>query len=152
MLLHYLVKVETLKMHVNTTSAFNGNYKIAVKCIKFHYLTAKGLVSVLILGPVRPVRYFIGPLYRGLRLGIKYTLKTRRLVVMLCVELWGTGLRDCVCCVRCIVVFHGHLITHDLYPGVKRTWPRAAQSPDSNTVNRRMECFAAQLMTNITTN
>jgi len=36
MLLHYLVKVETPKMHVNTTSAFNANYKIAVTCIKFH--------------------------------------------------------------------------------------------------------------------
>jgi len=31
MLLHNLVKVETPKMHVNTTSAFNVNYKIAVK-------------------------------------------------------------------------------------------------------------------------
>jgi len=30
MLLDYLVKVEKLKMHVNTTSAFNVNYKIAV--------------------------------------------------------------------------------------------------------------------------
>jgi len=30
MLLHYLVKVETPKMHVNTTSAFNVNYKIAI--------------------------------------------------------------------------------------------------------------------------
>ena len=36
MLLHYLVKVETLKMHVNTNSAFNVNYKIAVKCTKLH--------------------------------------------------------------------------------------------------------------------
>jgi len=27
MLLHYLVKVEKPKMHVNTTSAFNVNYK-----------------------------------------------------------------------------------------------------------------------------
>ena len=27
MLLHYLVKVKTLKMHVNTTSAFNANYQ-----------------------------------------------------------------------------------------------------------------------------
>jgi len=36
MLLHYLVKVEKPKMHVNTTSAFNVNYKIVVKCIKLH--------------------------------------------------------------------------------------------------------------------
>jgi len=36
MLLHYLVKVETPKMHVNTTSAFNAKYKVAVSCIKFH--------------------------------------------------------------------------------------------------------------------
>jgi len=36
MLLHYLVKVETVKTHVNTTSAFNVNYKIAVTCIKLH--------------------------------------------------------------------------------------------------------------------
>jgi len=28
MLLHYLVKVESPKMHVNTTSAFNVNYKL----------------------------------------------------------------------------------------------------------------------------
>jgi len=28
MLLHYLVKVETAKMHANTASAFNANYKI----------------------------------------------------------------------------------------------------------------------------
>jgi len=28
-LLHYLVKVETPKMHVNTNSAFNVNYEIA---------------------------------------------------------------------------------------------------------------------------
>jgi len=35
-LLHYLVKVETLKMHVNTNSVFNVNYKIAVKCTKLH--------------------------------------------------------------------------------------------------------------------
>jgi len=31
---HYLVKVETLKIHVNTNSAFNVNYEIAVKCTK----------------------------------------------------------------------------------------------------------------------
>jgi len=36
MLLHYLVKVEKPKMHVNTTSAFNANYKIAVAYIKLH--------------------------------------------------------------------------------------------------------------------
>jgi len=36
MLLHYLVKVETPKMHVNTNSVFNVNYKIAVKCTKIH--------------------------------------------------------------------------------------------------------------------
>ena len=34
MLLHYLVKVETQKMQVNTNSVFNVNYKIAVKCTK----------------------------------------------------------------------------------------------------------------------
>jgi len=33
MLLHYLVKVETPKMHVNTTSPFNVNYKIAVSLL-----------------------------------------------------------------------------------------------------------------------
>jgi len=37
MLLHYLVKVEKPKMHVNTTSAFNVNYKIAVTCTKLHW-------------------------------------------------------------------------------------------------------------------
>jgi len=37
MLLHYLVKVETPKMHVNTSSAFNVNYKIAIKCTKLHW-------------------------------------------------------------------------------------------------------------------
>jgi len=36
MLLHYLVKVEKPKMHVNTTSAVNVNYKIAVTCIKLY--------------------------------------------------------------------------------------------------------------------
>jgi len=35
-MVHYLVKVELLKMHVNTTSAYNVNYKIAVICIKLH--------------------------------------------------------------------------------------------------------------------
>jgi len=33
-LLHYLVNVETSKIHVNTTSAFNVDCKIAVTCIK----------------------------------------------------------------------------------------------------------------------
>ena len=28
---HYLVKLETPKMHVNTNSSFNVNYKITVK-------------------------------------------------------------------------------------------------------------------------
>jgi len=37
MLLHYLVKFETPKMHVNTNSGFNLNYKIAVKCTKLHW-------------------------------------------------------------------------------------------------------------------
>jgi len=37
MLLHYLVKVEKPKVHVNTTLAFNVNYKIAVTCIKLHW-------------------------------------------------------------------------------------------------------------------
>jgi len=37
MLLHYLVKVETPKVHVNATSAFNVNYKVAVTCIKLHW-------------------------------------------------------------------------------------------------------------------
>jgi len=36
-LLHYLGKVETLKMHVNTNSAFNVNYEIAVKCTKLYW-------------------------------------------------------------------------------------------------------------------
>jgi len=35
-LLHYFVKFETPKMHANTNSAFNANYKIAVKCTKLH--------------------------------------------------------------------------------------------------------------------
>jgi len=35
MLLHYLVKVETTKMRVNTNSAFNINYEIAVKCTNY---------------------------------------------------------------------------------------------------------------------
>jgi len=37
MLLYYPVKVEKPKMHVNTTSAFNVNYKIAVTCAKLHW-------------------------------------------------------------------------------------------------------------------
>jgi len=39
MLLHFVVKVEkpkNSKMHVNTTSSFNVNYKIGVTCIKLH--------------------------------------------------------------------------------------------------------------------
>jgi len=36
MLLRYLVKVEKLKLHVNTSSAFNVNYKIADTCIRLH--------------------------------------------------------------------------------------------------------------------
>ena len=36
-LLHNLVKFETSKMHVNTNSAFNVTYKIAVKCTKLHW-------------------------------------------------------------------------------------------------------------------
>jgi len=36
MMLYYLVEVEKPKMHVNTTSAFNVNYKVAVTCIKLH--------------------------------------------------------------------------------------------------------------------
>jgi len=38
MLLHYLVKVEKPKMHVNTASDFNVNYKIAVTCNISDYL------------------------------------------------------------------------------------------------------------------
>jgi len=37
MLLHYLVKVQTPKMHVNTNSTFNVNYEIAVRCAKLHW-------------------------------------------------------------------------------------------------------------------
>jgi len=37
MMLYYLVKVETPKMHANTTSAYNVNYKIAVTCFKLHW-------------------------------------------------------------------------------------------------------------------
>jgi len=37
MLLHYLVKSETPKMHMNTSSAINVNYEIAVKCTKLHW-------------------------------------------------------------------------------------------------------------------
>jgi len=36
MSLHYLVKIETPKMHVNTNSAFNVNYKIAVMSTKLY--------------------------------------------------------------------------------------------------------------------
>jgi len=35
-LLHYLVKIEKPKMHVNKTSAFTANYKRAVACIRLH--------------------------------------------------------------------------------------------------------------------
>jgi len=35
-LLHYLIKVETPKMHDSINSAFNVNYKTAVKCTKLH--------------------------------------------------------------------------------------------------------------------
>jgi len=37
MMLHDFVKVETPKMHVNTTSAYDVNYKIAVTCTKLHH-------------------------------------------------------------------------------------------------------------------
>jgi len=37
MLLHYLVKFETPSVHVNTNSAYNVNYKIAVKYTKLHW-------------------------------------------------------------------------------------------------------------------
>jgi len=37
MLLHYLVKVETPKIHVNTNSAVNVNYEIAVIYTKWHW-------------------------------------------------------------------------------------------------------------------
>jgi len=36
MLLYYLVKVDTQKMYMDTISAFNVNYKIAVTCIKLY--------------------------------------------------------------------------------------------------------------------
>jgi len=36
MLLRYLVKSETQKMHVNTNSAFNVNYKISLTFTKLH--------------------------------------------------------------------------------------------------------------------
>jgi len=36
-LLHDLVKSETPKMHVNTNSAFNVNYRIAIKCTKLQW-------------------------------------------------------------------------------------------------------------------
>jgi len=38
MLLHYLVKVEKSKMPMNTTSAFNANYKIAVSLHASNYI------------------------------------------------------------------------------------------------------------------
>jgi len=37
MSLHYLVKVETPKMHANANSAFNVNYNIAAKCTKLQW-------------------------------------------------------------------------------------------------------------------
>jgi len=46
MLLYYLVKVETPKMYVDTTSAFNVNYKIAVACIKLYSQFRKMFYSV----------------------------------------------------------------------------------------------------------
>jgi len=36
-LLYYLVKVETQKMHVNINSASDVNYETAVKCTKLHW-------------------------------------------------------------------------------------------------------------------
>jgi len=36
-MLHYLVKLETPKMHANTTSVYYVNYKIAVTCIILHW-------------------------------------------------------------------------------------------------------------------
>jgi len=36
MMLHYLVKVETPKMHVNTLQLIMLTMKIAVTCIKLH--------------------------------------------------------------------------------------------------------------------
>ena len=45
MLLHYHVKIETLKMHANTNSAFNINHKIAIdsliKCSVEPHITNK---------------------------------------------------------------------------------------------------------------
>jgi len=35
-MLHYLIKVETMKMHVNTNSAFNINHEIVIKWTKLH--------------------------------------------------------------------------------------------------------------------
>jgi len=40
MLLYYLVKVETPKMHMNTTLAFNVNHIIAVTCIKLRMIVS----------------------------------------------------------------------------------------------------------------
>jgi len=34
---HYLIKIEIPKMHVNTNSAYNVNYKTVVKCIKLQW-------------------------------------------------------------------------------------------------------------------
>ena len=40
-LLYYLVKVGTQKMHVNINSAFDVNYGTAVKCTKLHWHSHK---------------------------------------------------------------------------------------------------------------
>ena len=45
MLLHYLVKVEKPKMHVNKTSTFNVDYKIA---INMHQITLTVSENVLV--------------------------------------------------------------------------------------------------------
>jgi len=44
MLLHYLVKFETLKMHVNINPAFNINYETAIKCTKLHWQFHKNVL------------------------------------------------------------------------------------------------------------
>jgi len=44
MLLHYLVKFETPKMHVNINSAFNDSYEIAVTCTKLHWQFQKNVL------------------------------------------------------------------------------------------------------------
>ena len=47
-LLHYLVKFETLKMYVNTNLAFDVNYKITIKCIKLRWQLHKMAFMTLI--------------------------------------------------------------------------------------------------------